>query len=101
VRLYKVIYPQDFHALMEELESGEDLDYKVAFLTFVNTMIVQGQSIKDRVKVREDFMLERITDILAVRAPSYVSMLLWRLCALMHQSSFRFTTPGAEIAPRR
>jgi len=67
VRLYKAVYPQDFHALMEELETGEDLDYKVAFLTFVNTMIVQGQSIKDRVKVREDFMVERITDILAVR----------------------------------
>ncbi|ELR15924.1 formin domain containing protein [Acanthamoeba castellanii str. Neff] len=65
VRLYKAVYPQDFHALMEELETGEDLDYKVAFLTFVNTMIVQGQSIKDRVKVREDFMVERITDILA------------------------------------
>jgi hypothetical protein len=55
---------------MAELETGDDLDYKVAFLTFVNTMIVQGQSIKERVKVREDFMLERITDILAVLYPT-------------------------------
>jgi len=39
-------------------------------MTFINTMIVQGQSIKDRVKVREDFMVERITDILAVSCPS-------------------------------
>jgi len=28
VRLYKTMNPKDFHSLMEELEAGEDLDYK-------------------------------------------------------------------------
>jgi len=65
VHHYKEAYPVDFKKLLTELSEGEDADYKVAFLTFINTMIVQGQSIVDRVKVREDFMAENITDILA------------------------------------
>jgi len=64
VHHYKEAYPVDFKKLITELAEGEDADYKVAFLTFINTMIVQGQSIVDRVKVREDFISDGITDIL-------------------------------------
>lgn len=52
-------------------------------MTFVNTMIVQGKSIKDRVKVREDFMVERITDILAVRSFAVLSILFQLLICIL------------------
>lgn len=94
VHHYKDSYPADFKKLMVELSDGEDTDYKVclvvittalcvyadipvqvAFLTFINTMIVQGQSIMDRVRVREDFMAEGITDMLSVSLSEFCHMM--------------------------
>lgn len=71
----KILITRHFITVSFDL-SGQELNsdsfmLQVAFLTFVNTMIVQGKSIKERVKVREDFMVERITDILAVRISGY------------------------------
>jgi len=64
IHSFCISYPKDFESLMEELRLGDDVDFKIAFLTFVNTMIVQGQSIDLRVRVREDFMNAKITEIL-------------------------------------
>eukprot|EP01088_Endostelium_zonatum_P015182 TRINITY_DN3619_c1_g2_i1.p1 TRINITY_DN3619_c1_g2~~TRINITY_DN3619_c1_g2_i1.p1 ORF type:complete len:1167 (-),score=385.36 TRINITY_DN3619_c1_g2_i1:125-3625(-) len=61
---YKSLKLPDFLALLEEIEMGEDVTVKVAFMTFINTMIVQGDSLANRVKVRQLVMDEGIIEIL-------------------------------------
>jgi Formin Homology 2 Domain/Diaphanous GTPase-binding Domain/Diaphanous FH3 Domain len=59
-----------FAALLTELDGGDDLDFKSAFMSLINTMIVRGESAADRVRVRGIFVdagliaiVERIKDL--------------------------------------
>ena len=63
VEYFKKIKLGVFRNLMNELKDGIDLEFKVSFLSFINSIVVMFEDIADRVKTRGLFMSEGLGEM--------------------------------------
>lgn len=54
-----------FKVVVEELRSGKDLEYLTTVATFVNCCIISAQSLKDRIRMRNEFLGLKILDAIS------------------------------------
>ena len=61
---FRMVKLNEFRALITELRDGDDLLFKISFLSFINSLIVMCKTLDDRSKVRNYFLVEGLAAII-------------------------------------
>ena len=64
LKYYATWKSTSFQSLFQELQDGEDIDFKVIFMGLVNTVVVRCPDINERIAVRGIFIQEGLADII-------------------------------------
>lgn len=54
-----------FKVILSELLDTTNLEYQIALLAFVNCLIISVSQLKDRIRVRNEFLGLKLHDVLA------------------------------------